>query len=221
MDIETINIDNIMVPFAIAWYDGVEGNGCFSDTLQKDKQNPEFAFFEKFKHVMDQICTRKYKNFTIYLHNYAKFDGYFLNKHLVKLGKVYPIIHNGKIISLKFTHKNGYSVFFKDSYLLLPKSLSELGISFNVTTQKGIFPYLLEDTNYIGPVPDYKYFVGLSLEKYNNYKDSFINKEWNFKDECSNYCRTDCVSLHEIMSKFNELIYKLFKINIFNYPTIF
>ena len=136
MDLETVNINNIMVPYAIAWYDGDESTICLSDTLQKDKLNPDFAFFEKIKHVMDEICSRKYKNFTIYLHNYAKFDGYFLNKHLIKLGKVDPIIHRGKIISLKFTHKNGYSVFFKDSYLLLPKSLRELSKSFQVIIQK-------------------------------------------------------------------------------------
>ena len=91
-----------MVPYAICWYDGDISNVCFSDTLQKDKLNPELAFLEKLKYVMNDICTRKYKNFTIYLHNYAKFDGYFLNKHFIKLGKVDPIIHRGKIISLKF-----------------------------------------------------------------------------------------------------------------------
>ena len=134
MDLETINIDNIMVPYAICWYNGDESSAYVSDNLQKDKLNPELAFFEGVKAAMDEICIREYKNFTIYFHNFAKFDSYFLIKQLVKLGKVKPIIHKGKIITMKFTHTNGYSVFFKDSYLLLPKSLRELGKSFNIDT---------------------------------------------------------------------------------------
>ena len=205
MDIETINIDNIMVPFAIAWYDGVEGNGCFSDTLQKDKLNPELAFFEEVKAAMDQICIRKYKNYTIYLHNFAKFDSYFLIKHLVKLGKVKPIIHKGKIITMKFTHKNGYSVFFKDSYLLLSSSLRELGQTFSTVNvgkgilAKGYFPFKLDDLNYKGEFPSKSlYPSNLSVKDYLELKNAHIKEYgdvWNFRVEALKYCMLDCLIL--------------------------
>ena len=37
---------------------------------------------------------------------------------------------------------------------------------------------------------------------------------WVFKDEAIKYCKLDCQCLHEILTKFNELIFKNFKVNI-------
>jgi len=165
------------------------------------------------------ICTRKYKNYKIYLHNFSKFDGYFLVKYLSKIGSCDPIIHKGKIITLKFNYNN-YNIVFKDSYLLLPSSLRKLGKSFNVESLKGFFPYALSDINYKGIVPEFKYFNNVSIEDYNKYKDSFNNKTWNFKKEAIKYCELDCISLFQILSKFNNLIFDRFKLNINNYPTL-
>ena len=39
------------------------------------------------------ICIRKYKDYKIYLHNFAKFDGYFLLKYLSQIGQTSPVIH--------------------------------------------------------------------------------------------------------------------------------
>jgi len=77
------------------------------------------------QNAINDICIRKYRNYKIYLHNFSKFDGYFLVKYLAKLGTCDPIIHKGKIISLKFNYNN-YNITFKDSYLLLPSSLRKL-----------------------------------------------------------------------------------------------
>ena len=49
--------------------------------------------------------------------------------------------------------------------------------------------------------------------------NTFI-KVWNIKDECTKYCIKDCVSLHQIISIFNRLIFEKFKLNINNYPTL-
>lgn len=43
---------------------------------------------------------------------------------------------------------------------------------------------------------------------------------WSLKEEAINYCKNDCISLHQIMTKFTELIFKNFKINISKYPTL-
>jgi hypothetical protein len=63
---------------------------------------------------------------------------------------------------------------------------------------------------------------GISLFEYNNYKDQYClsNKEWNFREEAIKYCLIDCISLYQILSKFNHLIFKEFKINLIKYPTL-
>jgi len=48
----------------------------------------------------------KYHNHKIYVHNLAGFDGFFIIKELSKIGLLSPIIHEGKIISLKLTFSN-------------------------------------------------------------------------------------------------------------------
>lgn len=44
--------------------------------------------------------------------------------------------------------------------------------------------------------------------------------EWNLKDEAINYCNIDCISLYEILIKFNEMFYQKFKINVNEHPTL-
>jgi hypothetical protein len=172
---------------------------------------------------MTDICKRKYKSYKIYLHNFSKFDGYFLIRYLSMLGVCNPIIHKGRIISCKFKlYENNYNVTFMDSMLLLPSSLRELGESFGLNKEdcKNYFPFKLNNINYKGIVPDFKYFTKISLDEYKKYKEIYNNKIWNFKEESIKYCYLDCISLHKILSKFNLLIFKKFKLNATNYLTL-
>jgi len=121
------------------------------------------------------IMIKKYDNYKIYIHNMAGFDAIFLLKILADLGYVKPIIHNNKIISIQFNLK-GYTVQFKDSLQLLTDSLRNLSKSFGVETQKSIFPYRFVNENnldYIGTIPDFKYFDGLSSIDYNCYIENY------------------------------------------------
>lgn len=172
------------------------------------------------KNAIKDLNIKKYHNYNIYLYNFSRFDAYFLIKHLYKLGFVEPIIHKGRIIQIEFYNENQWTLYFKDSYFLLPNSLKKLCKSFSVKDSKGVFPYLLDNINYQGVTPDIKYFGGISLIEYNNYKDSYINKTWNFKQEAIKYCILDCISLHQILVKFNILIFDKFKLNIINFPTL-
>jgi hypothetical protein len=150
----------------------------------------------------------------------AGFDAIFLLKILADLGFVKPIIHNNNIISIQF-NLNGYTVQFKDSYQLLTNSLKNLAESFGVETQKGIFPYNFvneNNLNYVGPIPEFKYFDGISSIDYNCYIENY--NIWNMKDETIRYCEIDCISLYQIIIKFNELIFEQFNINIHRYPTL-
>ena len=174
---------------------------------------------------MTDICIRKYKNYQIYLHNFSKFDGTFLLKKLsnIKNSVVDPVVHDGKIISVQF-HYNNYIVNFRDSYLLLPSSLKDLCLSFNNKIIKDLFPVLFNDIDYIGEVPDIKYFKNITIESYNEYCIPYgaypCTANWNFREESIKYCIIDCVYLYEILIKFNHLIFNKFQLNINNYPTL-
>nr|WRO45312.1 hypothetical protein [Russula virescens] len=155
----------------------------------------------------------------------AKFDIIFLLKHLVKLGDVKPIIHNGRIISINLNYGKDleYRLQFKDNYLILLASLAKLTKGFGVDTQKSIFPFLFvneNNLNYIGQVPDFKDFGNkISKSDYQDYISKFNNK-WNLRNELVKYCKIDCISLYQVIFKFSKLIFSLFGKNIHKYPTL-
>jgi hypothetical protein len=130
---------------------------------------------------MQDLCRPKYKNYKIYLHNFSKFDGIFLLKHLASFlsegAIVDPIIHDGKLIQISF-YFNECLIYFRDSYLLLPSSLNSLCKSFNLSIElsKTIFPILFNNIDYEGSVPDFNYFKGLSYKEFEQYKIKFKNQ---------------------------------------------
>ena len=110
----------------------------------------------------------------------AKFDMIFLLKYLVKLGSVQPIIHGARLISvsLNFGKNNEYQLKFRDSYLILLSSLMKLCKAFAVKNSKILFPiFFVEKDNleYIGEVPNMKYFPKINISEYNEYKNKFYN----------------------------------------------
>jgi hypothetical protein len=40
------------------------------------------------------------------------------------------------------------------------------------------------------------------------------------RNEAVKYCNLDCISLHQVLSNFNEMIFSLFSENIHHYPTL-
>jgi hypothetical protein len=226
MDLETRLIDNKHSPYSLSFYDGFIKKSFFINDYS-DKESMVIA-------AMKDIAIRKYKNYKIYLHNFAKFDNIFLFKILANLGIVSPTIHKGRFISLQFSYNN-YNLYFRDSYLLLPSSLRKLCKSFKVLVAKSFFPHtflsnkMVDILNYIGIIPSIQYFLDSIpvdddlLENINNLIDYFSknkDKIWNLKNEAIKYCELDCVSLHQILSKFNNLIYDKWQLNMTNYPTL-
>jgi len=220
MDIETIGIVKNKVetlsPYLLCWYDG-----------KRNKSHSYFINGGNIKNIiymaMKDICIRKYKGYKIYLHNFSKFDAIFLIKYLISIGKCYPIIHKGKIISFTFSpnwKKDFGNITFLDSFLLLPSSLRKLCDSFNTEIIKSIFPFKLNDINYKGIVPNINLFEGITLNDYNNYKEQFKDKIWNFRGESIKYCELDCKSLYQILSKFNKLIFERFFLKITDFTTL-
>ena len=90
-------------------------------------------------------------------------------------------------------------------------------------TLKSVFPFLFVNENnldYIGEVPDIKYFANkISKNEYQDYKSGF-ESFWNLRDETIKYCEIDCISLYQVIFKFTELIFSLFGKNVHHYPTL-
>jgi hypothetical protein len=153
MDIETVNKKGVLKAYCVCLYDGKDKHSFFLTDF--DNSNEMIEASVKF------LMKRKYNNYRVYLHNFSNFDSVFLVNSLHKLTKytLKPSRRNGKLIDIQFKFGN-YSLYFRDSYLLLPLSLRKLAISFGVD-QKGVFPHTFVDEkglNYIGSVPSLMYF---------------------------------------------------------------
>jgi hypothetical protein len=177
----------------------------------------QIKLFNEFIHNLLSLfeSEKGSRTMIVYAHNLSEFDGVFIMKYLMSFGEVKPLLHNGKLISIRLRvnikgHKNK-TIIFKDSFLMLPHSLRELCYSLKVVASKGYFPFLLNDLNYKGEFPEYKYFTSISLNEYLTIKNQFNNKIWSFKKEAVKYCELDCVSLHQVISKFSELVFNNFK----------
>jgi len=154
MDIETFNNNGKLIPYLISWYN--EQHGAKSYFLSDYDQNPETMI----KTAITDLMKVKFNGYNIYLHNFAKFDSIFLLNFLNKLGQINLTINKGRIISLtlfynKKDNNKSYSLHFKDSIQLLLTSLRKLAKTFNIDTQKGIFPHTFvnkDNLEYIGGV---------------------------------------------------------------------
>jgi DNA polymerase type B, organellar and viral len=129
--------------------------------------------------AIESIMKPCYKDNVVYLHNFSYFDAVFLIKILSSFNaKFYPIIRNNCIIDFKFKFKYSnkfITLYFRDSYLLIPSSVSNLSRAFKVL-KKDIFPYKNlkpKNINYTGNVPLFEEFDSISLEDYNNYVNNY------------------------------------------------
>jgi len=182
---------------------------------------------ELLRAAIKSLINEKYNNYKIYIHNLSRFDGIFLLSILatMKETKLDVLQREDKMFALTLKYGNKCKITFHDSMLMLPSSLDKLSKAFNIDNKKILFPikFLLSNPdfniNYIGNVPDIKYFKDISIEEYNNYVNE-RNNIWNFKNELLNYNMIDCIALYEILIKFNKLIFEKFSLNAFNYTTL-
>lgn len=222
MDIETVKIQSKLTPYLICAYNGNEKINSYGE-LASGIINQK-ALFSNFITQLLTFFTKNSNTITVYAHNFSGFDGVFLMRHLLPYGKVDPLLHNGKIISIKvklnvvgYTNK---TIVFKDSMLLLPLSLRELCSAFNVTVSKGYFPFNLTNIFYKGLLPQIELWKNIPNNEYTTLIAEFTSKVWDFKVEAIKYCYLDCIALHQVLTKFNELIFSHFKVNIINSLTL-
>jgi hypothetical protein len=222
MDLETRTINGVMTPYCVSIYDCMRSQPISFYLSDFNNAN------DLLKSSLVYLMRPKYHNYKIYIHNFSFFDAIFLLRIFSELTifPIKPIMRDGRIIDLKLSfdfNNTKFSLFFRDSYLLLPSSLRKLAINFNVEN-KGNFPYaFVNDINipldYIGLVPNIKYFNNISLEEYNQYYNSF-NDNWSLRIETIKYCEQDCKTLYQIIYNFQKKIFHLFRLDILKYPTL-
>jgi hypothetical protein len=176
MDIETYIQNDKFIPYSIGFYDGTKMNIYYLTDFASHQEMIINAF--------NDLLIPKYKGHTVYFHNLQGFDGILLLKTLENNFEINTIFKENKKI-LKFTIKSRrkeqekatlggkrqpaiFSLFIKDSYLLLPHSLRKLANEFQVQT-KGYFPYKFvnENTlNYIGASPTIEFFDNIDQSTY-------------------------------------------------------
>ena len=100
---------------------------------------------ELFKSFMIKLLDKIENGSKTYIiaQNFSIIDGVLLLKHLFQFGEVYPLMHNGKLITIKLVDRennNTKTLIFKDSYLTLDRSLRNLCQAFKVKSIKSYFP---------------------------------------------------------------------------------
>lgn len=158
------------------------------------------------------------KNF-FYAHNSSGYDSRLLYEAACRIHRTVssPLLRGSKFMKIMI----GKHTFFHDSMLHLPGSLKRQGQAFNLNTTKGDFPHgfsFRENINYIGPIPDMKYFPDrfgssqelLEFKEWHREKVE-TNYVWNYIEERKSYCRNDVYMLAEIMRLYHENTLALFK----------
>jgi len=228
MDLESRQINNVAKPYLLAFYDGVHSYSFYLHYYKNIESMIKAAF--------TQLLKSKYHQHKVYLHNLSYFDGVFMLNILDSLPNCKLSInrHAGRLINLQLTYKSqaplggkqNYYLHFRDSLLLLPVALSALATSFKVLS-KGIFPIFAANDlplDYVGSVPAFKYFENISIGEYIKYVVSFNLKHgkqnWSLKEQSVQYCINDCISLYQVLAKFNDLIFDKYQLNINKFTTL-
>ena len=79
---------------------------------------------------------------------------------------------------------------------------------------KGHFPFLFKDINYIGTLPGIDFWTDITHLEYNAIYAKYKHQLWSFRNEAIKYCKLDCMSLYAVIVKLNKLIFFEFKVNI-------
>ena len=158
--------------------------------------------------------------YTIYAHNLGRFDSIFILKSLILNSefKLTPIWKDTGILSITIQYGK-IKVNLLDSLQLIKGNLDSILSSFNCKAQKGHFPYSFvnKDNIYsVGDKPSQSFYKNISDLDYSK----IPNKNWDLKKETLSYLKSDLVGLLEAILKFNDTIFRRYKLNITRFKTL-
>ena len=183
--------------------------------------------------TIDEFCNfvfqKQHKNYTFIAHNAKSFDAQFILKYCVE-NRIKPFcIYNGtKIMYMKIEK---FKIKFIDSINFIQSRLADFPKTFGLTEmKKGYFPHFFnvpENQDYVGPIPDVKYYgpdqmMSDNRKKFFKWHQDRINENYvfDFKKELKGYCRSDVDILRRSMLKFREDFIKIANIDPLQYITI-
>jgi hypothetical protein len=198
-----------------------EGDPCFDPKLTCFKGPNCMTEFLKFATTFNK------GNNVFVAHNGSGFDSKFVYAEALKM-KIpnSHILRGTNFISLTLGDSRSQKTKFIDSMLHLPGSLSGLADGFfgkspdknlRESLSKGYFPHSfnsIENQNYVGPIPDLKYFnlesskLGGGARKYDyvlKIQDWHKKQQgvvWDFQKELVKYCAIDVVILAALMQTY-------------------
>jgi hypothetical protein len=180
------------------------GDACIKD----------FLFFITSYNRGNNIC---------YAHNAAGYDTRLLFEQAKNMESE---TKNPLMRGCKFLKFNLGTVQFHDTLLHLQGSLRNLAKEYctHVQLEKGYFPHLfnsLEHYNYIGPIPEKKYFeIPLTakneqeVQSFNTWYAEWEGRtDWNFQTELEKYCINDVLVLSEIMKSHHNILVEKFNMS--------
>lgn len=209
-------------PYAAALYDG---NNTFVYHI-----NEYDSIDDLLTELFNQIS--KYNNYTVYVHNLGGFDIAFIFKYLYTNHRVKIISKDNRTMAMYITNKVNknqasykvkraervkYKIF--DSLLILTQSLDKISKSFKMEIGKTYFPHDFinkETLNYIGAIPDQKYWGDIPTDIYEELKKNFSQNNWSCLNELMKYINNDVVLLYNVIFKMYSLIRTEYNIDMIN-----
>ncbi len=187
------------------------------DTNQSrsDKNRLGYFKFDDNKSFCDWLFAQK--NYTALAHNFKGYDSMFIMSYLVdsftSIDTKPKIVMNGtKCISIIFRN-----VRIIDSYSFIPIALDKFPSTFDIPLKKQYFPHLFnlpENQNYVGKIPDKKYFyTDLNDPEFASWYSQFDKPLFDFKIELENYCLNDVLILMHGCLSFRQIIIQKTKLD--------
>lgn len=188
--------------------------------------------------MINQLLNTNRGNHICLAHNGSGYDSRMIYNYIAQDRRELSVssINNGtKFLELTIkSPRQGNFIKFRDTLLHLPNSLRSLAEAFNsnrtdkVEILKGHFPHLFPDVNYVGPIPDLKYFnttFSCRTEKdYNElleYHKSWEGRQdWSYQEQHIKYCIEDVNCLEMIVKEVDRNGMEKFGISQWKFVTM-
>ena len=185
--------------------------------------------FDTINEFCNFVFHEKHKNYTFIAHNAKSFDAQFILKYCVENGIKPFCIYNGTKIMYMQIEK--FKIRFIDSINFIQSRLADFPKTFGLTEmKKGYFPHFFnvpENQDYMGPIPDIKYYgpdqmMSDNRKKFLKWHQDRIDEKcvFDFRNELEDYCRSDVDILRRSMLKFREDFITIANIDPLQYITI-
>ena len=198
-------------------------HGCMEQIFESSNDK-YFCATSYINYLLDLEKKHPKYNIIVLAHNNSAFDGCFMYETLLErypesIFRTDPVKNGNKIITFSI----GKRISFKDSKLYIPQALKNLPKIFGYESRmmKGFFPYRFykrENLDYIGPIPDKKFFEEDKMKPNDRalFEEFYTEKTktvYNLRDEAIIYCRNDVFLLRCCFQKFRRDIIKHFGID--------